>query len=385
MIVLNRSFLVYFKVGVNGKEGPSLEPSERGKLMPSLSQDKPVNMFFLLSGEHPTLPLSELKSILEAEGYRYRILDRPVQAPRIEVPVASVKSIAFRAAMTRVCSLELFTCEATNAEIFKKMRETSLEGFLKGGESFVVRVKRIRGTAPQLLGVELERKLGEVILEKVRGVKVNLKGPQKTFFGILTENRFLFGLKMAEIPPKPFMNRKPRRRPFFHPSSMPAKLARCMVNLAQPKAGDLVLDPFCGTASILVEAGLMGCHVIGLDAQRRMARGSLRNLMYYGVKPEGMITADARLPPLTKVDCVVTDPPYGRSATTLGWSTKRIVEDFFSKVGDLLPTDARICIAAPKSIKIGEIGKSLGFKHAESHYAYVHRSLTREIAVLKRE
>jgi len=353
--------------------------------MPSLGQDKPVTLFFLLSGEHPTLPLSELKSILEAEGYRYRILDSLVQAPRMEVPVTSVKAIESRAAMTRVCSLEFFTCDATYTEIFKKMRETPLEGFLKGGESFVVRVQRVRSAAPQLLGVELERKLGEAILEKIRGVKVNLKGPQKTFFGILTENRFLLGLKMAEIPPKPFMDRRPRRRPFFHPSSMPAKLARCMVNLAQPKAGDLVLDPFCGTASILIEAGLIGCRVMGLDVQRHMAKGSLRNLLYYGVKPEGMITADARLPPLTKVDRIVTDPPYGRSATTLGWSTKRIVEDFLSKAEDLLPRDGRICIAAPKSIKIGEIGKSLVFKHVESHYAYVHRSLTREIAVFKRD
>jgi tRNA (guanine10-N2)-dimethyltransferase len=302
----------------------------------------------------------------------------------MEANVSSVKTIEFRAAMTRVCSLELFTCEATYAGIFKKMRETSLEGFLKGGESFVVRVQRIRGAAPQLLGVELERKLGEAILDKVRGVKVNLKHPQKTFLGILTENRFLLGLKMAEIPPKPFVDRKPKRRPFFHPSSMPAKLARCMVNLAQPNAGDLVLDPFCGTASILIEAGLIGCRVIGLDVQRHMTRGSLRNLRYYGVKPEGMITADARLPLLTKVDHIVTDPPYGRSATTLGWSTKRIVENFLSKVGDLLPKDGGICIASPKSIKIGEIGKDLGFKHVESHYAYIHRSLTREIAVFKK-
>jgi len=116
-----------------------------------------------------------------------------------------------------------------------------------------------------------------------------------------------------------------------------------------------------------------------------MVRGSLRNLRYYGVKPQGMITADARLPPLTKVDSIVTDPPYGRSATTLGWNTKRIVEDFLPKAGNLLPRDGRICIAAPKSIKIGEIGKSLGFKHMESHYAYVHRSLTREIAVFKKD
>jgi len=41
-------------------------------------------------------------------------------------------------------------------------------------------------------------------------------------------------------------------------------------------------------------------------------------------------------------------------------------------------------MASPKSIRIGNLGKERGFKHIESHYVYVHRSLTREIAVFER-
>jgi len=133
-----------------------------------------------------------------------------------------------------------------------------------------------------------------------------------------------------------------------------------------------------------VEAWLVGCRVVGFDVQPRMVRGSLQNLLYYGVKPEGIAVADARHPPVAKVDCIVTDPPYGRSATTLGWDTRQIVEDFLSSIGDTLPRGRRICMASPKSIKIGKIGKELGFKRLESHFVYVHRSLTREIAVFKR-
>jgi tRNA (guanine10-N2)-dimethyltransferase len=280
--------------------------------------------------------------------------------------------------------LELFSCNAILADILENMRSASLEGFIEQGESFAVRVRRIRGATPHLVGVELERKLGELILNKIKKTRVDLTAPQKTFFGILTDNRFLFGLKMAEISPKPFVERKPRKRPFFHPTTMPAKLARCMVNLAQPKIGDLVLDPFCGTASILLEAWLLGCRVVGFDVQQRMVRGSLQNLLYYGAKPEGIAVADARHPPVAKVDCIVTDPPYGRSATTLGWETRQIVEDFLSAIGDTLRKGRRICMASPKSIRIGKIGKELGFKHLESHFVYVHRSLTREIAVFER-
>lgn len=343
-----------------------------------------AKLFFLLSGEHPTLPFSELKSILEAEGHKYRILERLTQVLRVEANVDSVKSVKFRSAMTRVCCLELFSCDAVLAEILEKMRSASLEGFIEQDESFAARVRRIKGATPHLIGVELERKLGELVLNKVKKTKVNLTAPQKTFFGILTDNRFIFGLKIAEILPKPFVERRPRKRPFFHPTAMPAKLARCMVNLAQPKRGDLVLDPFCGTASILVEAWLIGCRVVGFDVQPHMVRGGLQNLLHYGAKPQGIAVADARHLPVARVNCIVTDPPYGRSATTLGWSTRRIVEDFLSTIEDMLPRRRRICMASPKSIRLDKIGKKLGFKHVESHFVYVHRSLTREIAVFER-
>jgi tRNA (guanine10-N2)-dimethyltransferase len=236
----------------------------------------------------------------------------------------------------------------------------------------------VKGVTPELVRVDLERKLGEQILKKVKNARVNLSNPQKTFFGVLTDNRFIFGLKTAEIIPKPFFERGPRRKPFFHPTAMQAKLARVMVNLAQPKRGDLVLDPFCGTGGMLVEAGLMGCRVVVFDAKPHMLRGGLKNLRHYGIKLEGVAIADARYPPVTKVDCIATDPPYGRSASTLGTSTRLIVEDFLSAIGDILPRGAKICTAAPKTVRISETAQDAGFKHLESHFVFVHRSLTRE-------
>lgn len=342
-----------------------------------------AKLFFLLSGEHPTLPFSELKAILDVEGSKHRVSEKLSQVLRIQAPLENIKSVASRAAMTRVCCFEMFNCEARETEILKKIRLISLEGFIRQRESFAVRIRRIRATAMHINRGELERKIGEQILEKVKA-KVNLTTPQKTFFGVLTENRFVFGLKAAEILPKSFVERRPKKKPFFHPTALPAKLARCMVNLAKPKAGELVLDPFCGTASLLVEAGLIGCRVLGFDAQRRMVKGSLQNLTYYSIKPDGMIAADARHLPVKEVDCIVTDPPYGRSATTLGSHTKQIVKDFLSAAQENIQKGHRICIASPKSIRIGRIGKESGFKHIESHLVYVHRGLTREITVFER-
>jgi tRNA (guanine10-N2)-dimethyltransferase len=165
---------------------------------------------------------------------------------------------------------------------------------------------------------------------------------------------------------------------------MPAKLARCMVNLTEVEAGELVFDPFCGTGSMLVEASFVGCRVLGLDIMRRMVRGSLRNLAHFNVKHEGIVLGDARNPPVTRVDSVVTDPPYGRSTTTLKRTTREIVEDVLASVHGLLASGRRVCIAAPKTLNVGEIGTALGYRHLESHFVYVHRTLTREIAVFEK-
>ena len=267
-----------------------------------------AKLFFLLSGEHETLPASELKAILEVEGYVFRTLEKLDQVIRLEAELGCIEAIKHRAAYTRICALELLNCEAETRKIANAFHSISLDEILENGESFAVRVKHVKNYASKIDGMTLEGKLGKLVLKEKTNAKVNLKNPDKTFLGVLTSEKFVFGLKLAEILPKPFVERRPRKKPFFHPSAMSAKLTRCMVNLAKPKTGELILDPFCGTGSTLIEAALIGCRVLGLDIKRRMVRGSLKNLAYFNIKPEGVIVADARNPPITRVDCVVTDP-----------------------------------------------------------------------------
>jgi tRNA (guanine10-N2)-dimethyltransferase len=241
----------------------------------------------------------------------------------------------------------------------------------------------VREHAKKFGTVALEEKMGKYILQNTSKTKVNLKNPDKTFFGVLSENRLVFGIKLEEIKRKTFSERRPRKKPFFHPSAMPSKLARCMVNLARAKSNELVLDPFCGTGSVMVEAALIGCRVLGFDAQRRMAVGCRKNLKHFVVEAEGLVIADARKLPIAKIDHLVTDPPYGRSATTMKSTTKHIVEGVLSSARPMLCEGQLICIASPKTLGIARIGAKLGYKHLESHFAYVHRTLTREIAVFK--
>jgi len=342
-----------------------------------------AKLFFLLSGENETLPAAELTAILEAENFAFKVKEKLDQLVRLDAAQDSVQAVHRRSAYTMASAFELFACQAEEDAIMEVAENTDFTKVLNAGESFAVRIRRIKEHALQVGTVPLEAKLGKQILRNTPKTRVNLKAPDKTFFGVLTCNKLVFGVKQTEITPKTFSERRPRKKPFFHPSAMPSKLARCMVNLARAKSGELVLDPFCGTGSVMVEAALIGCSVLGFDVQRRMAVGCRKNLKHFSVKSEGLVIADSRRLPLTRIDCVVTDPPYGKSATTMKSTTKQIVEGVLSSACSLLRGGQRICIASPKTLNIPRIGVKLGYRHVESHFAYVHRTLTREIAVFE--
>jgi tRNA (guanine10-N2)-dimethyltransferase len=342
-------------------------------------------LFFLLSGENETLPAAEVKAILEAEGYPYSGVEVFDQTLRLEAALDCVKVVPVRSAFTRVCALELFVSNANLTDIAKAASQADFKAVLKPGETFAVRINRIKNYADaEINTMVLEGKLGKQILNATEGAKVSLKNPDKTFIGIITDEKLVFGLKLTEITSKTFSERRPRKKPFFHPSAMPSKLARCMVNLSHAKAEALLLDPFCGTGTSLIEATYIGCRALGVDAQRRMVLGCRKNLRFFNISPEGLLLADARKLPFYKVDCVVTDPPYGRSSSTLKSTTKQLVMEVLASAYSLLGVGQRICIASPKTLNIQALGTALGFRHVESHFAYVHRTLTREIAIFEK-
>ena len=354
-------------------------------------------LFYLLSGENKSLPAAEVKAILEAEGYQYVNSEEFDQVLRLEAEVDSVQAVQVRSAYTRVCALELFVSNANLTDIAKAASKTDFKSVLKPSESFAVRINRIKNYADEALNTMiLEGKLGKQILNSVEGAKVSLKNPDKTFLGIITDDKLVLGLKLTDITSKTFSERRPRKKPFFHPSAMPSKMARCMVNLAHGKVESLILDPFCGTGTSLIEATYIGCRAVGVDAQKRMILGCRKNLRHFNISAEGLIWGDARQLPLLKVDCVVTDPPYGRSSSTLKSTTKQLVQDVLASTHGLLGVGQRICIALP--IRVNQQGEvdhmakdlagyieGLGYKTIESHLVFIHRSLTREIMVYEKE
>jgi tRNA (guanine10-N2)-dimethyltransferase len=341
-----------------------------------------TNLFFLVSGEHNTLPFAEIKAILESEN-----LPRTESAVFTQVLCVNTKResaplVANRSSMTKTCGLELFRSGVGTKEIQQNVKDISYGAFLKKGQSFSVRVKSI-GTA-YTNTLRLEGEIGHIISETCNGVKVDLTTPDRRFFGVLTDSILIFGVKLSEISANRFLERMPGKRPFCHPSTMLPKLARCMVNLARVKPGSLVLDPFCGSGSILVEAGAMGCRVYGSDVNDLMVKGCLSNLAYVGYPYEGLLVGDAGKLPFKVFDGIVTDPPYGRASSTHGKAIKTLVSDFLSDAMSVLPRGGYISIALPDNGDWKTMARDIGYDVVEGHFVREHKSLTRVILIIKK-
>ena len=247
-------------------------------------------------------------------------------------------------------------------------------------ENFAVRVKRIRS---QVDTVGVERQLGTLILDNCDDIKVNLSKPKSLIRVAAHGNELYVAIERIKLNKKHFEESKPHKRPFFYPGSMNPKLARCMVNLSRVKEGQLLLDPFCGTGGILIEAGLIGCRVVGSDIYWKMKNGTSINLDYYGITDYRTFNLDVReLKMYEKVSAVVTDPPYGISTSTGDIEGEDIFKEFFKAIYDNMDDDAYLCMASPHYVDLKPIADKVGFDIVEQYGIKMHRSLTRIITVI---
>ena len=133
----------------------------------------------------------------------------------------------------------------------------------------------------------------------------DLDHPQRRFLIIIHDDGFYFGEIMVTATRS---YREHDAKPYRTSSSLPSQLARAMVNLAYP--AHMILDPCCGTGSILLEACATGVTALGIDRNPKMVGMTRQNLFYFGYQAV-VERGDARQCAIS-TDAVVTDLPYGR-------------------------------------------------------------------------
>jgi tRNA (guanine10-N2)-dimethyltransferase len=338
-------------------------------------------LMFVLSGEHPTLPAAEAAAAIQAEHRAFKVVEQLDQVLLAETK-ADPESLASRLAMCRGICLHLCTSGATEDEIFETVGSSDIVDLVPHGKSFAVHIKRVRKSAPSIDTLELSKRLADLVSEEVE-FKVDLAHPDVELLGVLTGERCVFGVTAARVDRSQFTKRRPTLRPAFHPSTLPSAFARCMVNLARTSKRGTLLDPFCGVGGILLEAGLIGAQLIGVDIEREMIDGARRNLEASGISNFQLMVGDARKLPAVEVDAIVTDPPYGRQATTGGVELGELYREALPSMAGVLKHRGYLCVTSPAEIELDELAEGAGLRIIEKHEQRVHRSLTRRIYVFR--
>lgn len=332
-----------------------------------------MQYIFELSGEHPKLPEAEVRACLEAERIDFKVLTSSEGILVVSTKKLNIDRIARRVALCHNIDVLLATAPSP-AKLLRQARKLSLK---KG--TFSIRVKRIGRNFSRVSTSKLAREFGAVFRKTN---KVNLTHPDQELRVLLSTKCYLARLS-KRIDRTSYENRKPQYRPFFSPVSLHPKIARVLVNLARISKNAVVLDPFCGTGGILIEAGLIDAELLGADIDRKMVEGCIYNLAYFSLSAKVFQVDVGELPKfITWIDGIVTDPPYGRSASTKGENLISLYKRAFSTFQKILRKGRFLSIVLP-SLNHIQLGKKY-FQLVELYPLRIHRSLIRHITVYKK-
>jgi tRNA (guanine10-N2)-dimethyltransferase len=302
---------------------------------------------------------------LASERVEVRTASFDNQVLRIDA-VGPVERAVHRLGLAHLVSEELASGD------FEAIRAFAQESDLHG-QTFRV---RSRGLGIDVDPLAVEGPLGA---DFGRTGRVDLDQPVVDYRLLVGED-FLLGRVIHRVDRARLEATKVAHRSFSLPISLHPKFARTLVNLARVPMAGTVLDPFCGTGGVLLEACAIGLRPIGLDSDRRMVFGCRSSL--HNVQAEGRLgIADAGQLPLRmgSVHGIATDPPYGRAASTRGESIKSLYRRAFRAFRDLLPSGAHIAVVLPNEGMIDLASEH--FELIETHALRVHRSLVRHFCV----
>lgn len=175
---------------------------------------------------------------------------------------------------------------------------------------------------PARLSVELTgRSASEItlIVADVIPFGPDLEDPEHRFIVSVEPDAVRFG-EVVSVADRSY--RRHDDKPWTTSSSLDSRFARALINLA-PDARSIV-DPCCGSGSIVLEAASLGLVATGVDWKPAMAGMTTENIAHFGYSAD-IRRADSRAE-VAHADAVVTDLPYGHAIESDERTIRTILE-----------------------------------------------------------
>ena len=274
------------------------------------------------------------------------------------------------------------TMVKTIAEQIEHLPALSLSGYCMDGNDYEELVRSLLNEfrSAGFKKVHLLRPKGnELVAEQIlsRGVFDIMGFPYKDGFALGPT---------AWVPDSAAMRRRGFDKPVPRSEiSISPRLASLLLNLAGLSPGQILLDPFCGSGTILSEALLRSYRCLGFDTNARRIDDARRNLKWAsrGLRAPAfdVRVGDARnlsrVLGETKVDAVVTEPvllpsldarPSTSTANELVGEAGKVYEGALASMAEVLSRGARVVMVVPivrtiegEEVSIGIEGRPLGF------------------------
>ena len=324
---------------------------------------------FELGGENKELARIEAMELLKTEMYKPEKNFEEGRIATITVSRKLTPATIRRLGMTKRVSRIILSSKEKNIEkAIEKLPRIDI-----GNNSFAIR----RICRNEMAEKEIAVRIGEKISKENRidltnpDVKILFYTSSRTIISVF-EQDFMTSYKNC-------LQHHVKYRPYFSPISIHPRIARSMINLSNCKVGDTILDPFCGTGGILVEAADIGMKIKGIDIIGKMVENSNGNLKHFGFEGT-IIKGDVEESKNLDSKAIVTDPPYGISSSSGGEEIDKLLQRSIDVFGRTLKKGKRVVIAVsnPELVKTKKLTLLYQFEW------YIHKSLTRHILVLEK-
>ncbi|MFY3740991.1 MAG: tRNA (guanine10-N2)-dimethyltransferase [Candidatus Nitrosomirales archaeon] len=316
--------------------------------------------FFLQRGERVDLGNGELRSLVRTYQPKATITNVNSRVVLVSGEL-DIEKITARAACTKVAGRLL--------QVSNKVTGFELDGMMKNYKTFACSIVNL---SKKPVDMQILSKLGNYVKREAPWLNVSLENPDVTVLLIKMETESVIGIVDRRNSVK-WKGESRRKRPYFHPVALEPRLCRTMINLAMIREDNTMLDPFCGTGSVMLEANRMKINSIGCDLSSKMCKGALTNLRNSN---SFLINCDALSLPLKmdNIDAIVTDLPYGSAASTIKRRPKELLNEFLDVTKQM--KGKRCCIMSRK-------GDEQEFPNIVEQYdIYEHKNLTRKLMVL---
>ncbi len=252
-----------------------------------------MNKLFFNLGNHPSLSVAELLSVFP-ENKTGSILSREIFLIDLPKEINAEELIKKLGGTIKIGLIKEKLTDLSFAKILAESIKIIDDKKVDTKYHFGISVYGHLKINTKKLGMEIKRHLKEkkkscrwvsgkedvlssVIVEQNKLIR---SGVEIVFFKDSQTNEFYIGQTLAVQPFKELSYRdygRPTRDDYS--GMLPPKLAQIIINLAQADKNETLLDPFCGSGTVLAEAALMGYkNLIGSDISKKATNDTQVNL-----------------------------------------------------------------------------------------------------------